>query len=516
MKKILLSLAIMFSGFCANAQYEIDSTFNLNGSNEFTMWAGNITNGERVAYTANNDVIVAGRWLTDRLMVWKYNQNGQPDNSFGTNGYSYVTPVGGTNTWVRDLEIQADGKIVVLAQSEWLSWPNYDYTQAWITIARFLPDGTPDSTFDTDGVLVMDLMPGFEYMPICMALDANNNIFVGGWVLEYGSYDCPIGSGAWFIAKYLPSGALDLTFNSTGFIQSTSGALAQTYTTDTPMAIVHDVKPLDGGKLLAAGAFNAMDSTYFSIRLNANGTYDNTYGLNGISLTQINTFTIPSTELTYVKILDDESIVYHAQYVIAGAYNTPDTCDMYIYKKDNAGNTQTSFGNNGFLHFFNYANRTRLDVDNQDRLIYSWSEFLSPTSQPVFFRRYNANGTPDNSFGNGGVLITYPLLGEQYVTKSYLTAMKINPANDDITLVAWRTAPYAPNTFRVLNYSVNPSSGQSIEDVAGRDDISIYPNPNSGKFTVHARQHASYRIYNCLGKSIHAGTLHTAHRQQLY
>ncbi len=217
-KTLFLLVILVFFGHRLNAQYVIDSTFNLTGTNEFTMWPGNIVNGEKMAYTATNDIIVAGRWI-DRLTVWKYNQTGDLDTTFGIGGLSYIEMPAGVSTWVRDVEIQPDGKIVVLAEGELINFSNFNYSLSTITLGRFLPNGDPDSSFNSTGLLNIDLLPSYEYHPRCLVLDTlTNSIFVGGWNVDYGSYHCPIGVGNWFIAKFKENGSLDATFNSTGFI----------------------------------------------------------------------------------------------------------------------------------------------------------------------------------------------------------------------------------------------------------------------------------------------------------
>jgi uncharacterized delta-60 repeat protein len=503
-----LFMACLACSFTANSQYIIDTSFNTNGTNEFTAYAGNIVNGDRLAYTATNDIIVAGRWI-DRLSVWKYNQTGDLDASFGSAGMNYIIMPGGTNTWVREVKIQPDGKIVVLAESELVSFPSYAYSQSSIVLARFLSNGMPDPTFGSSGLVNMDLMPAYEYHPLCMSLDAGGNIFVGGTDVQYGSYDCPNGTGEWFIAKYQPDGSLDLTFHTTGFIQSTSNALAQTYATITPMAMVLDVKPLQDGKLLAAGALNAQDSSYFSLRLKPDGTYDSSYALNGINLTFINSFIIPSSELTYANILDDESIIYNTQYVTYGSAGVPDSSDLYVYKKDNLGNTETSFGSGGFLTFHQTSLRTRMTVDNAGRIIYCWYNPLPSGTQRVYFRRLFPNGATETTFGAGGILASEPIPGDTYLNACVMNDIEFNSANDDITLVALRSATYVPNnTFRVLNYHLDTNYHTQVTTInKGEDKFLVYPNPSDGIFTIDVNTNAAFTIFKSTGELISSGKL---------
>ena len=510
MKKLLSLLMTVLTSLYAQAQYKIDSTFNMNGTNEFTQYAGNIVNGDRLAYTADNDIIVAGRW-NDQLTVWKYKQSGSLDASFGHSGLNYIPMPAGVSTWVKAVLVQNDGKIVVLAEAELWS-PSVDYTRASMVIARFLPDGTIDSTFQSTGFINTRLINSFEYHPVSLAYDSTANaLIVGGWAIEYGAYSCPIGSGQWFVAKYLSDGALDNTFHSTGFIQSTSGALAQTYPTTTPMAIVLDAQPIAGGKILAAGIFNGLDSAFFSFRLKPDGNYDSTYAFNGINVTRIDSFHIAtSPSVTYARILNDESIIFNSQYLLYGTAGAPDsTIILHVYKKDNAGNTQTSFGNSGFLTFRHIALRNQMAIDDHNRIIYCWYNSLPAGTQTIYFKRLNPNGSIDGSFGTGGIFTSRPVTGDTYMNSSTMNDIIFNKANDDISLVSFRSATYDPATFRIHNYSLDPNYIPTGINNANTETnfVFVYPNPATEAFTIATTTNGAYKMYDITGSMIVNGKL---------
>ena len=75
----------------------------------------------------------------------RYKANGSLDETFGDAGKVNTDFSGGTDI-VSDLALQADGKIVLAGQAGGLI--------RGIGLARYLPDGSPDNTFDTDGKLV--------------------------------------------------------------------------------------------------------------------------------------------------------------------------------------------------------------------------------------------------------------------------------------------------------------------------------------------------------------------------
>ena len=511
MKKITTLLFFAGISILAKAQYVIGSTFNSNGSNEFVGLAGNIVNGQRIAYTANNDIIVAGRW-NNQVTVWKYKQDGSLDNTFGLEnafnieGLSFIPESYNDYTDVKDVTVQPDGKIVVLAEST-LEGGNLDYWQAWIVLARFLPDGKPDSTFNGAGLVFTRPQAGYEFRSRTMAIDENNQIYVGGFASVYGDYDCVTGPGIakWFIANFKENGSLDSTFNSVGYILSEASELTQPAQATYPFAIVRDLKTLPNGKLLAAGSIHMVDSCYFSARFNSDGSYDNSYHSNGRSIQHIQNHQVANSDATYVKILPDESIVYHLEY--AGLEVSPgvvDSMDLFIDKVDAAGNLETTFGNNGSLVIHQRSWSVRMTTDDQNRLVYSWYNNAPDGVQRVYFRRLMPNGMPDMTFAAGGFYVHEPLLNDPYASVSEVNDLLFNDANTELTIISYRSASYVPNsTFRLLNYFIDPNySNLGTGELSENDSFSIYPNPTSGMVMFDLKSNATTVLYDAVGNEI--------------
>jgi len=105
--------------------------------------------------------------------VMRFNANGSPDNGFGTAGLVTLAFTA-LNDFGRAIALQADGKIVVTGQSSNGSNPDFG-------IARFNPDGTPDSSFGTGGKL------GFSFFNAGdgaegVVIQPDGRIVVGGFV----------------------------------------------------------------------------------------------------------------------------------------------------------------------------------------------------------------------------------------------------------------------------------------------------------------------------------------------
>jgi uncharacterized delta-60 repeat protein len=172
-----------------NSDGSVDPTFTNTGS----TW-GNII------IQPDGKIVLAGSQYGDAdydFAVVRYNSNGALDATFGSNGM-VVTSVGGDD-FASSAAIQADGKIVVAGSSRTGQNPDF-------AVVRYNPNGSLDTTFDTDGKVVTSLGPGYDYgTAICV--EADGKIVVSG-TTEHNS-------GSDFgLARYTAQGSLDTTFGA--------------------------------------------------------------------------------------------------------------------------------------------------------------------------------------------------------------------------------------------------------------------------------------------------------------
>jgi len=129
----------------------------------------------------------------------RYNSNGTLDTTFDTDGMVYSTTNATSYRDFVDLDLQTDGKIVVL--SEFYSG-SQDYR-----VLRYDSNGALDATFGNNGSITTDI--GNTEFPKSIVVQADGKILVGG--TTYGSsFENP------FVARYSTTGLLDNTFNSNG------------------------------------------------------------------------------------------------------------------------------------------------------------------------------------------------------------------------------------------------------------------------------------------------------------
>jgi uncharacterized delta-60 repeat protein len=129
-----------------NSDGSLDATF---GSGGIVISAvGTYSEGFSVNLQADGKIVVGGRGgslVNAAFAVVRYNPDGSLDHTFGVGGI-VITSIGDF-AQINDLAIQADGKIVVAGLSP---FPGSFVTVP--TLARYNMNGTLDITFDSDGL----------------------------------------------------------------------------------------------------------------------------------------------------------------------------------------------------------------------------------------------------------------------------------------------------------------------------------------------------------------------------
>ena len=141
--------------------------------------------------------------------VVRYDRDGHPDPRFNGTGVE-TTDLTGHDDAARAVAVQSDGKIVAAgtAGTAETAGANFDFA-----LVRYNPDGTLDKTFDGDGIVTTDLGT-FNDDATDIAIQPDGKIVVVG-----------VTDQNMVLARYLPDGKLDPTFNGTGTVVGiTAGA----------------------------------------------------------------------------------------------------------------------------------------------------------------------------------------------------------------------------------------------------------------------------------------------------
>lgn len=214
--------------------------------------------------------------------------------------------------------------------------------------SKYTVNGHLDSGFGTNGSLVLDITEQNIDM-FSKVVDYSPNSFIAvGNSMPYISYDTG------FIAKFNYDGSYDSNFGQYGVITMDYPFLGQ-YTTLNDMVIQHDKKILVCGISLfngGTGGGNYFASVPLIARFNADGSLDSTFGNNGFFM---NSSALFGANERYQKItlLPDNKIL------VLGTSSLPFPFmkTAVIVRRFNAdGSPDLSFGNNSYFHYLNDNN----------------------------------------------------------------------------------------------------------------------------------------------------------------
>ena len=218
-----------------------------------------------VAVAADGKIVVAGYSGFDAtLAVARYLPDGSLDATFGEGGKVARTVPGRGYA----VALQADGAVVVAGEAVVTDSPT-DFSD--LLVARFLPDGTVDTSFGDGGRVSTDLA-GATNSARNLVLLPDGAIVVGGE---------PIGDSEGFdhtdLARYGADGKLDPTFGTDGVMTLAAARVGE------GLAVQADGRLVLVGRGTDAGG----ESTFAVMRLDADGAPDGTFGVGGLVTTDV-------------------------------------------------------------------------------------------------------------------------------------------------------------------------------------------------------------------------------------
>lgn len=172
--------------------------------------------GEARIYGSGSDISYIAGYTSNNSETSTYIArllpNGTLDLTFGGNNSGYISwPSSGQNaiSWIDDVIVGANGNITILG------WQNQPASSQ--VVAQFLPNGTPSSSFNGTGRTLFNMRAADGISQRANSMIATDSgFFVAGGGGPAESYD----DNYFGVAKFLPSGAIDQSFGSNGFVFS--------------------------------------------------------------------------------------------------------------------------------------------------------------------------------------------------------------------------------------------------------------------------------------------------------
>jgi uncharacterized delta-60 repeat protein len=379
------------TGFCM-ARFKpdgtLDSGFGTNGKVTSNIVAGQQACARDVKIQIDGKIVVAGSTFISgdnsikHVALARYNINGTLDTTF--NGSGMVNYDGGGSSEVSRMVIQPNGAIAV-AGSRRLYTGKDDFL-----VARFLPNGHLDATFDATGSASTDFFGKRDNAnTICLQSD--------GRIVAAGLTSAPATDRDFALARYLPNGALDTSFGEDGKV-----------TTPLPAAAaIRVIKTLADGKFLTLGSIGG---SFFLARYNADGNLDPAFGFKGMLTPEFDEFSggtfRPSLGLLANAGIAAAEVQSDGKLVVAGGCGTQDI--YLILQRYNAdGSLDVSFNSKGTVvetiksGGFTYSEEgvSDLALDSRGRLI---PLYKIRDGDDIFWivSRFRSDGSLDTTYGS--------------------------------------------------------------------------------------------------------------------
>jgi len=383
---------------------DLDPTFGQGGHVLTTIADPNypffLPQTESMLVQPDGKILVCGRFWEDGISTWygtfiaRYLPDGTLDTSFGTNGkvaVIEVLPGGyGSKAVGADMALQSDGKIVLIGS---------EVIAQKILVQRYTSDGVLDTTFGADGTVNVPrgYPPFLEGNSIVVQPDGK--IVGTGWEYTFPAtpyYDASL------VFRLTADGAMDTSFGPSGtgiesFVNGYDGS---------------KVLLQPDGKILTVGmrwnpSYGLLGDILL-IRYNPNGSLDSTFGTGGSATYTINGANVDTRD---AAILPDGKI-------LVGGYFSPNPYHSFIARFNPDGSFDESFGSNGVVPISDDFGLEEILPDPSGKIVAVGNAFGGNNEYQFAIASFNANGSVDQQFGLGGRAVFPMNIGMNYARLS--------------------------------------------------------------------------------------------------
>lgn len=311
----------------------LDPTFGTGGRVR-TDFGGRFDEALAVAVQPDGRIVVAGSSSDatgSDMAVARYNSDGILDTSFEGDGMALVDF--GDEASARAVALQPDGKIVLAGGVSHPVGPGCCVSD--FALARLTNAGALDSSFDGDGQVVTDFLPGTDN-----GHDAVQAVLVqtDGRIVAAGAGVAGVVSVDFAVARYLTDGSLDPTFSNDGLV-----------TTDFVGYFdeIRDLAVDTGGRIVTGGQScefpgNSDEVCDFGlVRYTSNGSLDRRFGRQGRVRTDL------GADVT--EGIRGVAVQADGRIVATGDTSGPGASDVGLTRYRSDGRLDRSFGVNGIV-----------------------------------------------------------------------------------------------------------------------------------------------------------------------
>lgn len=320
------------------------------------------------------------------------------DSSFAINGVGRYPLMFHSSNDAKAAAIlqQSDGKIINII--------NAGYGD--VVVKRLFENGLPDSSFGYSGSFL--LRDGYHSFATAAALTTEDKIIITATTSD-GYYR------GFHIIRLDSEGNLDSSFNGNGRVM--------VYVRDSSINNSNGLAIQRDGKIIVVGSSGkyGTDTSFAIIRLNTDGSLDESFGQSGKVLVRPDT--AYRNVANAVAIQQDNKIVITGASYRKNSFSGSSNNDIAVLRLNSDGTLDSSFEGNGitFIASDNIASdegfRVAIQTDNKIVIGATGGTYID-----FLIVRLNKNGKLDNSFGDSGKKL---ILKEEY--SDFVKELKVLP-----------------------------------------------------------------------------------------
>ena len=310
--------------------------------------AGNIYYGESYQFPDST-----------KIFVGRIGQSGGIDDAFGSNGFVFKGFNNCPSTLLGDIVIAEDGSMLLTGAGYYPypgnNVPNFMCDPS-ITICRLLPNGEPDPGFGQNGTVTL---PVTEGRGNTLELYEDGRILIAGMTSDF--LTDPIYT---IIARLLPNGMIDSTFNENGYFRQFLPGFLGDGTEPVDIKILDDEiligfidSPL--GPHLTFGVFCLKD----------NGHLNTDFGLNGIFSYQ-DSYPWTNYQINNIHLSEDKQSLFFGGYYTKLFHKNMLVCRLNISGKSPVKTNEIE-AIDGISIYPNPTNGEKLYIDFSDISVYN-------------------------------------------------------------------------------------------------------------------------------------------------
>nr|MBP7515725.1 hypothetical protein [Flavobacteriales bacterium] len=334
-----------------------------------------------VASLADDRVLVTGYSMVDGEflgVVLRLNADGSLDEGFGENGIRFIQA--GTITTGFDLAVLGDGSIMVAGYSY------ASFGQSDVMLAKLTSEGSLDTGFGTNGIVLTSIGAGLD-LGYAVSIQPDGRMVVCGSSADANGVDNGL------VLRFNEDGALDNSFSGDGYAVITAWQEADR---------LWDLALLPDGSIVAAGMRGTNeDMKTMLVKFDSNGVPDASFGSNGVLIPDL----LGTKDGAYGAVPSGDGFL-----VCGKCGEDLDAPDAFVARFNGDGTIDTGFNGTG-MAFMNavdtsVARDVILQSDGRILVCGTTGPELSNDPRDLLLGRFLSDGTPDNSFGTDGVVIT--------------------------------------------------------------------------------------------------------------